>query len=358
MDLLNHQSEGKRRRAIAPWLVAAFALLVVLASCLGGGKPRVATFPHDVHVHEKGLQCQFCHMTAKGADLPSMPPPELCAPCHDPKTGDPKVRANSAADATFAQWTQRWFAEGGVFRRASGGQLTEDVVFRHSDHAGNQQLPCAQCHGGVASERAVPASMPDWKRACMDCHESRGIDNRDCGKCHQQIGRETQPRSHFHAWDIRHGDIVRSGDDSSQHRCELCHEEQGSCTACHQNNAPRNHDNLFRTKTHGFLASIDRSRCYTCHKTDSCDECHRTTRPVSHRPGFGDRAQRHCNSCHFPLQDDGCSVCHKGTPSHNEAEDLPSNHNPAMNCRQCHGPGRDEDLPHPDGGHQCTACHR
>jgi hypothetical protein len=115
---------------------------------------------------------------------------------------------------------------------------------------------------------------------------------------------------------------------------------------------------MFRTRTHGFLASIDRSRCYTCHRTDSCDECHQVTLPVSHRPGFGNNQQRHCNSCHFPIQDSGCVVCHPGTPSHNDAEDLPSNHQPSWNCRQCHGPGRDEDLPHPDGGHQCTQCHR
>jgi len=359
MDLLDNPSGTKPRRRIGAWIAACAGLIaIVLASCLGARPPRAATFPHDVHVTEKGLACTMCHLTAKTADLPSMPPPELCAPCHDPKNGDPRVRANAAPDATFVQWRDRWFAQGGVFRRSSTGQLPSDVVFRHGDHTGKAQLPCTQCHVDMPSEREVPVSMPDWKRACMECHEQRGMDNRDCSKCHQRITKDTPPQSHFHAWDTRHGEIVRNGDDSSQHRCELCHDEKSSCTECHQNNAPKNHDNMFRTRTHGFLASVDRSRCYTCHRTDSCDECHRTTLPVTHRPGFGDNAQRHCNSCHLPLQDTGCVVCHPGTPSHNEAEDLPSNHQPSWNCRQCHGPGRDENLPHPDGGHQCTACHR
>lgn len=344
MDLLN-----RRRSTAANALrlgLALAALLIGFAACLGRGPDRPKTFPHDVHVREKGLACTFCHVTARTADLPSLPPPELCAPCHDTKD----------AQQPFAQWSAAWFGDGGRFRRASTAQLATDVVFRHGDHTGKAQLDCMRCHQDVADERAVPAAMPDWKRTCMECHEKVGKDVRDCRSCHTQIDRETQPPTHFHAWDVRHGEVVRSGDDASANRCDLCHEAGSSCTTCHQTNPPKNHDNLFRTRTHGVLASFDRTRCFTCHRTDSCEECHRQTRPVSHRGGFGDTQNRHCAGCHFPLQDDGCAVCHRSTPSHQQATPLPASHTPGMNCRQCHGNG--QPLPHPDGGHPCSLCHR
>lgn len=346
MDLLNRRDDAERVRAKWPWLlVAACSLAVAFASCFQSATSRVPTFPHDVHVATKQLACTFCHVTAKTADLPSMPPPELCAPCHDKK------------DVTqpFAQWTAAWFEDGGRFRRRSQPSLAGDVVFRHGDHTGTARLACTECHTEIKDEREVPSSLPDWKRTCMDCHQRSGLDPSNCRSCHTQIDKDHLPQTHFHAWDQRHGDVVRSGDDQSQNRCELCHDQQSSCTNCHQNNPPKNHDNLFRLRTHGVLASIDRSRCYTCHRTDSCEECHGTTRPLSHRGGFGTSAQRHCNSCHFPLGDEGCAVCHRSTPSHQQAAPLPASHTASMNCRQCHGNG--QALPHPDGGHPCTICH-
>jgi hypothetical protein len=34
---------------------------------------------------------------------------------------------------------------------------------------------------------------------------------------------------------------------------------------------------------------------------------------------------------------------------------MPPNHNPAMNCRMCHGRGAP--LQHADNGTECTTCH-
>jgi hypothetical protein len=104
------------------------------------------------------------------------------------------------------------------------------------------------------------------------------------------------------------------------------------------------------------MASIDRTRCMVCHTQDSCQQCHESTRPTNHRAGWGTSQQRHCVGCHLPLADTGCAVCHQDAPSHQLATPLPGDHNPGMSCRLCHGNG--VRLPHPDGGHACTACHR
>jgi hypothetical protein len=208
----------------------------------------------------------------------------------------------------------------------------------------------------LIADTRIRAEAENWKPKCMQCHADRGLDNADCRRCHRQIDRDWRPYSHARAWDEQHGEIVRRGDPASQHRCELCHDQTTSCQACHHTSMPRNHDNYFRLRGHGMMAALDRSRCYTCHRTDTCEQCHSETRPLSHRGGYGSPQQRHCTGCHFPLASSGCIVCHKATPDHQQAAPMPPSHSPAMNCRQCHGNG--QPLPHPDGGHPCTACHR
>ena len=177
-----------------------------------------------------------------------------------------------------------------------------------------------------------------------------------CTECHQYIDETWLPPSHHHGWTRGHGDVVRASSGRSADRCELCHQEGQSCAVCHQRMAPESHDQTFRTRTHGVLASIDRSGCAVCHTQDSCAQCHQQTRPLSHRGSFGAPVNNHCVSCHLPVQDTGCRVCHPSTPSHDTAAGLPADHVPSMNCRLCHGNG--VALPHPDGGHVCTSCHR
>jgi hypothetical protein len=193
------------------------------------------------------------------------------------------------------------------------------------------------------------------KSACMDCHARHG-GARDCAECHRTIDRHWRPPSHHAGWVQAHGDVVRCGSERSADRCSLCHQDATGCKACHDQSPPRDHDQSFRTRTHGLLASIDRARCSTCHTQDSCEQCHQQTRPRSHRGGFGAPSERHCVGCHLPLADNGCAACHRSTPGHDQAAPLPPDHGPAMNCRLCHGNG--VRLPHPDGGHVCTACHR
>ena len=140
-------------------------------------------------------------------------------------------------------------------------------------------------------------------------------------------------------------------------RCALCH-TQSTCVTCHQDQPPQNHNNFFRNRGHGVAASMDRRNCATCHRSDFCNRCHSETKPLSHMPAWGSPVNLHCNGCHFPVATPGqsCVVCHKGTPSHNFAAPMPPGHNPAMNCRQCHGVT--QPLPHSDPGIECILCHR
>lgn len=334
----------KRGRRWPAWLLLAAWLGV--AACLSVPARRTEpSFPHRVHVVDNGLACTFCHGGALASDEPGLPPPELCATCHDRFDGDKPPERRVAA----------FFDERSRYRTVAVSGLTADVGFSHRAHVGGAGLTCEQCHVDTGTQDEVPLQPLATKDGCMNCHASHGLGNA-CSDCHRTIDRTWRPPSHAPGWDRLHGDRVHAGSESSADRCTLCHDEAGSCNACHQQQLPRSHDHAFRTRTHGLQAAIDRSRCHVCHTTDSCRQCHEQTRPRSHRAGFGSPQNRHCVSCHLPLPDNGCAVCHETAPSHDLATPLPDDHSPAMNCRTCHGNG--VRLPHLDGGHACTACHR
>jgi hypothetical protein len=71
------------RRRWLPWLVLSVWLTVSACLSLRGAVREEPSFPHRVHVVDNKLDCSFCHVGSTSTDRPGMPPPELCAPCHD-----------------------------------------------------------------------------------------------------------------------------------------------------------------------------------------------------------------------------------------------------------------------------------
>jgi hypothetical protein len=330
------------------WLwVIGFAAWLSVSACLSlrGLQRDEPSFPHRVHVVDNQLACTFCHVGANTSDRPGMPPPELCAPCHD------QFDAEKPPDRRVAAF----YDENSRYRTVADTSSPADVAFSHRKHVHDAKLDCTQCHGNVSAQDEVPVEPLVQKPQCMACHAERGMANR-CSECHRDIDERWIPNSHRRDWVAAHGDIVRFGSEASADQCELCHQDATSCQVCHRQMRPADHNTTFKLRTHGALASIDRSRCAVCHTRDSCQQCHEQTPPLSHRGGFGFPQNRHCTGCHLPVQDTGCAVCHRTAPAHDMATPLPADHTPSMNCRLCHGNG--VVLPHPDGGHVCTACHR
>lgn len=348
MQVLTSPTPGPSRVQLRRTLKrAALLLTLAVSACLLAPPAEVAVaFDHAVHVGgEQNLKCEFCHPSTLTKDRAGMPAPEICAPCHDDldKQRAPDRRLRSYFDA------------GSRYQRTEVATLGLDLNFSHKAHVQAGKLDCAQCHGDIAHSKGIPRPEVS-KRDCMSCHTERGVSN-DCATCHREIGKEMRPASHDEGWLKAHGNTVRACPETSEHRCELCHDAQASCSACHREVMPADHTQHFRLRGHGVQASTDRSRCATCHhRRDFCSSCHEQTAPRSHIAGFGGSQNRHCAGCHLPANESGCTTCHAGGGTHPTATPLPVNHHPGMNCRQCHGVG--VRLPHIDVGAQCTTCHR
>ena len=341
MALLRMRSRARG----AKWAVGAL-LLSAIASCalyeaLAPKEPRYA-FSHARHVVDEGLSCEDCHVLPEGGGLPAMPVAAQCNLCHQELDSEkpPEKRIEQLFD-------------GNKLRAGRRGALGGDVIFAHDRHV-TAGLECAACHVGMDTNTDV-LSLPRAEMAsCTSCHNERKLAN-ECSTCHSEIRSDVAPRGHDALWVRNHGGIVRAGHQDTASDCSLCHTES-SCTQCHLSVMPQNHTDYWRRRAHGISASLDRTSCTTCHRDDSCVRCHSESRPQSHVGNFGGVTSRHCTGCHFPLEGESCSTCHKATPSHDLATPKPPDHLPSMDCRMCHGNG--QPLPHVDNGDNCNICHR
>ncbi len=278
-------------------------------------------FNHRLHA-TRGIGCQHCHPNvaaigmATRADLPRM---SSCLTCHDgrqatsrcgachPTEADGRVKVDLGAPGTGLPGK---LVPSGVMR----GFDAHTPAFR-TDHrvAGREESYCLSCH----------------KRSeCLDCH-----------------GGVIRPAD-FHPADyvtLHSLDARRNSPD-----CSSCHRNQTFCLGCHQRTGVgadpeggqpgRQPRNPFGTGTqikrfhppgwardesgqilsmptprsHSFQARRNIRACVSCHREQSCLECHSTdpTRSASvnpHGPGFASSARcramatrnrRACLKCH------------------------------------------------------------
>ncbi len=328
--------------------VAACALFIPAPRPLVPG--RAGIFPHAVHVGEDvGLECTDCHTTAEESAQAGMPTLDVCWNCHDQGVDqDTPLEEQPAGFILPGDQEPTW---------TSVTKLSVQTKFSHAKHL-EAGASCEDCHSGVSQSEVVSR---DWKvgmNECMSCHQGLGVTVQDCQDCHEGLDQDTMPPNHTADWQRIHGAYGSDGaswDGAPEQNCSLCH-TQTSCDSCHKRTQPQDHTEPWRERGHGFAAQLDRDRCATCHTEASCDRCHRTALPVTHGGIWGGTTSAHCASCHLPLgSDDSCSVCHKGTPSHQQAPLRPGPPHPGAtaDCRSCHTP-----LDHFDNGQDCTLCHR
>ena len=287
--------------------------------------------------------CMSCHQQ-RGAPL-------ACAVCH------PSIRDDVAPLSHQMAWETR---HGALVRQS---QATGEASNCHYCH--QQPNFCNDCHQGklptshygdwehLHGQRVLSSGGPGEAR-CTFCHVQQNF----CDDCHMNV----QPTSHKHLWVRRHGAFTRAQDVSTTAKCEFCHHNPAFCEDCHRVTEPRDHTTLFRTRTHGVVVAMDRTRCTICHQTDFCVRCHEETAPRSHRGMWARTRNTHCITCHFPITSNpNCRVCHRTNPTHDSAPSIPAIHPPGLNCRICHnvaGGGGAPPLRHIDNGQPCQSCHQ
>ncbi len=181
------------------WILAAVFAVATLASLAfvearENGNPAVAgddteaqaaqaqasfddpiAFPHDVHVQEYQIDCQYCHFSVERSSSAGLPPMATCMGCHAVVDGSENPEE---VERLREFWEER---EPIPWNRIY--KVSDHVQFPHMRHI-SAGVDCATCHGdvegmGVIEEVEQELTM-GW---CVNCHveEQASI---DCAVCH------------------------------------------------------------------------------------------------------------------------------------------------------------------------------
>ena len=289
--------------------------------------PANLKFNHRLHA-SRGVRCEQCHPSASTASAPlteaDLPRMGDCLTCHTGATGQPTARCG-ACHLTLPDGRLKVnLAAGGPVAVALSGKLVPSGLLRgfdahtaafRTDHkaAGRDEGYCLNCHR---------------RSECLDCHNG-ALRPLDIHPSDYQT---------LHAFDAR-----RNTPD-----CSSCHRNQTFCLGCHQRvgvasdpegglpgHQPHNpfgtgtgvksfhppgwardaSGNVIGTPSaasHSFQAKRNIRSCTSCHREETCLECHsndpsRSANVSPHEIGFADssrcralaaRNRRACLKCH------------------------------------------------------------
>jgi hypothetical protein len=184
--------------------LALLAILVFLAVSSGTRQPAVAkpsvqpiNFPHNVHVGQYRIDCQYCHADARRSEYAGLPSVARCMGCHKITAAErPEIKklAEYAARNEPIPWVRIW-------------KVPEFTYFPHKAHV-RAGVRCQTCHGPVETMTTAaadtgprlgndllnlvgfrPASPLLTMGWCIECHRQENAGRGaqaplDCVTCH------------------------------------------------------------------------------------------------------------------------------------------------------------------------------
>jgi Cytochrome c7 and related cytochrome c/Class III cytochrome C family len=133
--------------------LALLAILVFLAVASFSQRPAVAkpsvqpiNFPHNVHVQQYRIDCQYCHADARRSEYAGLPSVTRCMGCHKITAADrPEIKklAEYATRNEPIPWVRVW-------------KIPEFTYFPHKAHV-RAGVRCQTCHGPVETMTTVAA---------------------------------------------------------------------------------------------------------------------------------------------------------------------------------------------------------
>ncbi len=128
-------------------------------------------FPHNLHVKNRQISCEYCHSAARRSASAGIPPMNTCMGCHQYVRTDKEpikfLKAKWDAKEAIA-WTKVH-------------DLPDFVRFSHRPHIQFQSkdnpefkngIPCQQCHGDVENMTTVYQAKSLQMGWCVECHQA------------------------------------------------------------------------------------------------------------------------------------------------------------------------------------------
>ncbi len=166
-------------------------------------------YSHKIHAGENGIDCKYCHSSARVSKTAGIPSLNVCMNCHKNVS-----EFQGSKDSTYVEYTKEFYtAEIQKLYDAVGWDkaaqkytgktkpvkwvrihnLPDFVYFNHSQHVTVGGIECQKCHGKVESFEIMKQDQPLTMGWCVNCHRETNVKVEGNGyyaKIHDQLAKK------------------------------------------------------------------------------------------------------------------------------------------------------------------------
>jgi len=163
-------------------------------------------FSHKVHAGDNGIDCKYCHSSARVSKTSGIPSLNVCMNCHksiyeyngevtaeyDKEFYDGEIKKLYAA-AGWDDAEQQYTGETQPVKWVRIHNLPDFAYFNHSQHVSVAGLECQTCHGPVEEMEIMYQYSPLTMGWCINCHRETNVkvqDNEYYTKIHEQLSKK------------------------------------------------------------------------------------------------------------------------------------------------------------------------
>ena len=153
-------------------------------------------FSHKIHAGDNGIDCNYCHSSARNSKTAGIPSANVCMNCHaniTSGTNTGKIEIQKIYDAIGYNPETREYIEDYEQKPIQWVRihnLPDLAYFNHSQHVSVGGLECQECHGPVEEMDVVYQHSELTMGWCVDCHRETQIKmegNEYYTKIHEQM---------------------------------------------------------------------------------------------------------------------------------------------------------------------------
>lgn len=185
----------------------AFGYLMQVGVDQGYQPVQPIHYSHKIHAGDNGIDCNFCHSSARQSKVAGIPSLNVCMNCHE--------NISEVAEETATDEYSKEFYDGEIAKlyKAVGWDpdqmaytgetepvkwvrihnLPDFAYFNHSQHVTVAGIACQTCHGEVESMELMEQFAPLTMGWCIDCHKDTNVNlasNEYYAKIHEELSKK------------------------------------------------------------------------------------------------------------------------------------------------------------------------
>ncbi|MEN3323491.1 cytochrome c3 family protein [Mariniflexile soesokkakense] len=163
-------------------------------------------FSHKIHAGDNGIDCKYCHSSARTSKTSGIPSLNVCMNCHksiyEYKGETTPEHSKDFYDGEIkklykaAGWDdaeQKYTGNSQPVKWVRIHNLPDFVYFNHSQHVTVAGVECQTCHGPIEEMEVVSQHAPLTMGWCIECHRTTDVnvkDNAYYTKIHEELSKK------------------------------------------------------------------------------------------------------------------------------------------------------------------------